>query len=276
MTRFLAVAALGLTLAMAPAAQAADPAEGKISRSAPKLKWSGASDFGFITTFSQIFTNAAGAPTVCEPSPSCDVFSLEVVDGGGTVQFDATTTATITYVEVVKPDGSVLYADGIDPEGKDDPTTKLKIAKAPAGTYTVRVAVNSLTPETYAGSATLSFPDEAPAAAPVAVAPTAVTAPAAAPATPDCAFRTTKASARKAKRKLAVKVRCTGEVTGVTLQLKRGSTVLSRIALPRLAGDATVAFKLKRALKAGRYSLVLAGKTAGGNLGVSGMLKLSR
>ena len=267
----LAATAATLALTAAAPALAADPESGSVSFAAPEVKWSGVSTGGFVTTFSQIFINAAGEQQPCA-APSCDTFTLEVKDSAD-LNVEVESASTITYLQVEKPDGTVVYNDGIEVEGEeDDPVTKLKIKKAPVGTYLVQAAVNSPAEEPYTGRATLVTPPPAvaPVAPPVAAPPTA-----ARPAPATLSAKAGRLSARKLakSRKLPLTLSTTAPVTGVRVVLASRGKAVATGKLASLSGSKRFTLKLRRKLEPGRYALVL---EAAGAAGTKTTLKVRR
>ena len=262
-------------------ASAAEPATGTVSKSSRVAKWSGQSTVGATTTFTQIFTNNFGLPTgtICQ-APSCDTYTLTVADAGEDLTVVTNTAiATITYVEVVKPDGGIVYVDGIDEEGKEDKKTTVKIKNAPAGDYTVKVAVNALTDESYTGTASLVAP---PAPAPDAEVPAAPAPAQPAPAEPakpaaSISISTSKASLRKLKGRLPVSLSSTAPLTAVTVALRQGTKTIAVAKLAKVDGAARATLRPKRMPKPGRFTIVVTGRSADGTaVGAKAPLKLSR
>jgi hypothetical protein len=149
--RPLALAALVVGSALAPA-NAADPAEGTLSKSVKEAKWRGeASGYGVIP----VNTVQNTAPLVCE-QPICDKYTLKVADAGGDVKISVMDDFGLGFVQVdiKKPGGDWEY--NLGPETKP---TVVSVKNAPAGDYELRITTND--PPTfgaYAGTATLTFP----------------------------------------------------------------------------------------------------------------------
>jgi hypothetical protein len=272
-----ALAALPILLLTAVPALAADPGTGTVSNAAPKVTWKGTSNAGFITTFGEIFINAAGEKQPCQ-APSCDTFTLEVKDVGD-LNLQVTGESSITYLQVEKPDGTVVYNDGIEPDGTDpDPVTKLKIKKAPVGSYKVQYAANDFTEETIEGLATLGTPVAAAPAAPATPAAPAAPAAVAAPAPATVSAKAGKLSARKlAKtRKLPLTLTASAPVTAVKVVLASKGKAVATGTLAKLTGTAKFNLKLRKKLKPGRYDLVVEGKDGGATVGTKSAVKVAR
>ena len=269
MRRSFAGATVALLAAVPAIAIAADPEAGSVSTASPTVKWEGVSSAGAVTTFSQIFINSAGEKTPCQ-APSCDTFTLDVKDSAD-LNVTVTSEATITYLQIEKPDGSIVYNNGIEPEGADpEYDTKLRIKKAPVGTYKIQAAVNAFDPDyAYQGEAVLGTP--APPAPPVAPAPptaeTPASPPAAAPAPATITAKAGKLSARKLARtkKLPLTLNASAPVSGVKVILGAKGKAVATGSIKNLSGTAKYALKLRRKLKPGRYDLVVEGKDANGS-----------
>jgi hypothetical protein len=269
------VTALTILALSSPAAYAADPATGTVSKSATTVKWTGQSDFGATHTFPWIFTNVVGdSPSPCQ-APSCDTFTLTVAESGDLTIDVTSDTSTITCVEIVKPDGSWVYNSGND---DDSNTTTTTIKRAKPGEYSVHVAINAVDFADYSGTATLNFPPPPKPVVPdtpAAAAPTtpATAQPPAAPAAPSVSVAATKVSARKAKRRLSVALSSTGPVANVRVVLRKGSKVVATGTLLELDGKGKLTLKLKKALKAGSYSIAV---SVPGGAGAVAPLKVTR
>jgi hypothetical protein len=266
------VAALAVLAVSSPAAVAADPESGSLSKSSPSVSWTGVSDIGFLTTYSWIVTDVVGedAPVLCQ-APSCDTFSLNVAEAGADLVVAVTAGQEITGVVIEHPDGSRTYDEGIEPE----PTTTVRLRRAKAGDYTVRVAVTGIDAEPYKAVAGLEFPavPKPAVTAPAATAPAPAAAPAPVAAAPGVAVAATKVSARKAKRRLSVALSSTGPVANVRVVLRKGSKVVATGTLLELDGKGRLTLKLKKALKAGSYSIAV---SVPGGAGATAPLKVTR
>jgi hypothetical protein len=275
----------GITFAFLAAvpALAAEPESGAVSTASPSVQWTGVSSGGFVTTFSQIFINTAGQKTPCQ-APSCDTFTLDVKDSAD-LNVEVTSEATITYLQIEKPDGEIVYNNGIEPEGTEpDYTTKIRIKKAPAGTYKVQSAVNSTAEEAYSGKAALAVaapaaPPAQPGSPPPATAPPSSPSPSSAPAPATVSVKAGKLSARKLakRRRLPLTLSASGPVTGVKIVLAAKGKAVAVGKLAELEGTKKFQLKLKKKLKPGRYDLAVEGKDANGNtVGVKTTVKIRR
>jgi methionine-rich copper-binding protein CopC len=276
-TRLLLVPATAAVLATAVPALAADPSSGTVSAATPTASWSG-DVIGPVWTFASI---VQPDDTFCAP-PSCDTYTLTVADGPADLTVAATSEdSSITTLYVKKPDGSGVFADGIDPEASPNPTTTVKVKKAVNGTYTVNVGVDTATTGSYGGLASLAVPGAAPAPA-NPVTPPSVTPPASSPApAPASASLTTKApklSARKLKKgkKVAFTVSTTKPVTDLVAQLRKGSTVVGTGKLASLGGSGKVSVKLAKKLKKGTYTLALTAKDGASTVGATVPVKVTK
>ena len=278
--RLLMLPVAVLAAALPTLAVAADPGTGTISTASPRVEWKGSTTGGFATTFSQIFVNVAGEQEPCQ-APSCDEFALELADAGDLTVAITADGSTISYVQVVKPDGSAVFADGIDPEGKEDNTTTLKIKKAPKGAYKVQTAQNSPLDDGYSAFAQLgtAAPAPAPAAPAATPAPAPTSAPAPARPTASLTVKAGRLSARTIakRRRLSLGLSTTSPVTDVKASLARGSKVVATGALARLDSTGRITLKLKgRSFKAGTYSLVVAARDGAATVGTRIALKIAR
>jgi hypothetical protein len=267
----------GVAAALAAAAVpalAADPGEGTVSASAPKVSWKGQSINGGATTIPAV--GNGGAP-VCQ-APSCDTFALTVKDSADLIVFaDAPDSGGFTMVQIVKPDGEKVYNSGAEGET----STKVRIKKAPAGDYKVEIATNALDPMEYSAYAELvvppppvapAQPGATPTPAPT-TAPPATTAPQAEPGA-NLGLKTRSLSARRAKKKPALVVTADREVTQVKATLKKGKKVVGKASLAKLAGSGKLTFKLRKALKAGSYTVSLSAKQGTRTVGLAAKLKV--
>ena len=250
-------------LAAAPgSARGAEPASGAVSAGSPAVTWSGTSSQGFFTTFGQVFINGLGGRTPCE-APSCDTFTLDVrTPGDLTVQ--VTSEASIAYLQVEKPDGGLVYESGTDR------TSRLMIPGAPAGTYRVQTAVNTLAAEAYTGVAGLPAPPPAVAAPP----------PPPPPARPTTiGVRARRLSARKLRRtgRLPLTITAGARVTRVRIVLARDGRAIAFGRLASVQGRRRLALRLPRRLSRGRYDLVVEARDRDGELvGVLTRLRIRR
>lgn len=262
MRRHLAGAIVALLAAASPAA-AADPASGTVSNASPVVTWAGTSSGGFVTTFAQIFVTAAGEDMPCQ-APSCDTFTLEVKDVAD-LNVKVASEQPITYLQIVKPDGSVVYNNGIETAGDPDNETKLRIKRAAVGTYQIQAATNTTDPNyPYTGEAVLGTPAAAAAPAPTVATPAPAEPAPAAPAT--VSAKAGKLSARKlAKtRRLPLTLTTTAPLSGVKVVLAAKGKAIATGTLASLNGTAKYSLRLRRKLKPGRYDLAVEGADAAG------------
>lgn len=254
-----AVAVASALATVTPAAPAAEPSGGAVSFASPSVTWTGESSYGFLTTFSQIVINLTGEKQPCQ-APSCDTFLLEVKDVGD-LQVEVTADSSITYLQIEKPDGSVVYNEGVEIEGEEpDPVTRLRIKRAPTGTYKVEAAVNDVYPAAIEGRATLIAPP-----APVVAPPAPAAAPEPAPAA-SVFTRVGRLSARRLARtrRLPLTLHATAPLTSVRLALTARRRTVATGRLARLEGTRKHALRLKRKLKPGRYRLTVSGRDGTG------------
>jgi len=279
--RALLICCSALAVGVIPAF-AADPESGTVSNASPRVEWGGTTINGGATTIPAI-TN--GGTVVCQ-APSCDTFDLTLADTGDlTVSVSSEGTGGFLLLEIVKPDGEVVYNGGAE----NETSTTTKIKKAPAGAYAVRVAVNSLLDDAYKAFAQLGgaappavvggndpkpppSPDPQPTPVPGSGSQPAPASPAAV-----LSLNTKKLSARKVKRAPKFAVSTSSPVTEFTAVLKKGKKTLGKGKLAKLDSKATVKLKLKKALKKGSYTVMLRAKDRDGRIvGTTAKLKIVR
>jgi len=270
--------------ALAAPALAADPESGTLSKSSPQVKWSGSTTNGGATTIPAV---ANGGAEACV-SPSCDTFALKIADAGGNLKIkaDAPDTGGFLMVQLVKPDGSKIYAGGAEAET----STTVALKNAPAGDYKVEIAANSLNEVQHTAVADLAFvsaaPPEDPSATPTPT-PTATAPPSGSggptppPAQQPAATLTAKAgklSARKVnkRKRFAVSVSTTKTVSNVVVRLMKGSKTLANGSLASLTGTKSITVKFKRKLKAGSYVIAVAAKDGGQPVGTRIPVKIKK
>ena len=201
----LALAALALLPATA---SAAEPATGTVSAASPKVTWSGTIQGGilFHNTYFYEGTTADSAGTLPCQAPGCDTFTLENAEGGVDLMLElASDQSPDISMRIQDPSGTWTYYDGWS---DGSPATKVRLKKAPKGTYVINVVIRRLgtTQPTavddtsdYKGTASLAFP------APAVIPPTLpFVPPATAPAQPAPAK---KPSAKAACQKKAKKIK---------------------------------------------------------------------
>lgn len=208
MRRLLTVLAV---LAVPASASAAEPEKGSVSASSPKTAWAGTlqNPYVFHNLFNYEPTAEITGQVPCE-APGCDTFTLDVADGGVDLALEVVSDQTEDMsLRIQDPSGAWTYYPGW---GDGSKPTKVKIKKAPKGTYVINVVARvfgSTNPTAvtdtadYKGSAALAVPAPAPAPAPPAAAPTP--APAPSPASQPAPAKKKKSAARvkcekKAKR----------------------------------------------------------------------------
>jgi hypothetical protein len=247
-------------------ANAATPANGTVSKAAPKTAWTG------TLAESAIAYNAfnQGQPVPCE-TPTCDSFALTVADAGADLVLnikppgDVATGFRITY-----PDGKQEF-DGADATEAKGHTITIK--NAAKGEY-ILDAVNAFfgSPGDYSATAELRFGGAAPAPA---AEPTATpgsggsgSGASGAPGTPGApaqpgaqtaklTIKAGKQSAKKLKKKKSFVATVTSNeaVTKVNVVLAKGAKQVGAGTLAQLNGSGKVKIKLKGKPKPGKYSM---------------------
>lgn len=265
--RILAAAALAAAaIATAVPALAAEPESGTISNASPRVDWKGETINGGLTTLPAVVNGGTVAGCV---APSCETFALTLADAGDlTVTASSPNDRKFVMVEIVKPDGSTIYNGGTETES----STTVKIKKAATGDYEVRIANNALEIEPYEAFAHLPI---VAAAAPAEPAPQPQPQPAARPAA-TLSVVTKSLSARRSRKKAKLSISSSGPVSDVVVQLRKGSKALATGRLAQLNGRGTVALKLKRALKKGRYTVAVAAKDGDRPVGATAPLKVKK
>jgi hypothetical protein len=249
-----------LAVGSVTAANAATPADGTVSKSNPKLAWTGQ------LAESAIAYNAflVGAPTPCS-APTCDTFTLTVAEEGVDLVLNIKPAAdTETGFRITKPDGSVDFNAAGSTAAKGHTIT---IEKASKGQYTLD-AVNTFVgiPNDYKATAELRFGG---AALPPTAEPTVAPAPGepngsgnsssgAPPAqTARLTIKAGKQSAKKLKKAkyFTVAVTSNEPVAKVKVVLARGTTQVGGGTLAQLNGHGKVNVRIKSKLKPGKYSM---------------------
>ena len=259
--RLICVLLAMLTLTAA-AATAADPPNGKVSKDAPQVKWTGSLTQPYAGGYVPFFATDGAADTPCQ-APSCDRFELEVTDGPANLDFQLTMTSIeggFDTIRIIKPDGEVVYA-----ADQEDGPLKQRIKNAPNGKYLVDVTSGSKTQAEYEAVATLAVAG-APAAPAPSTTPVPVTPPSTDPTPVAVTATTPKVSARKANkaRKIVVTVN-TSRDAAVRAELKRGKKTVAAGG-GRVDGTGKVTMKVKGKLKPGAHTLVVTasdGQTVG-------------
>lgn len=263
----MALACAALAVASVTAV-ASTPSSGKVSKAAPKTQWSGSNISGAVA-FNAINQNDT---TPCE-APSCDSYSLEVVDPGGELSIkvglalEASEGDATALVRVTDPAGKALVSSGPSSAAKP---FKVTVKNAAAGVYTVDVTDSFVCcgPSEYAASAELSF--GAPAGTPEA--PAAPAAPNAAPA-PSFSVKAATVSAKKVNKakKLAATLTSSAKLSQVRVILVQGKKQFGAGTLASLDGTAKATVKLKRKLKKGTYAFAASGIDGQGRKVVAGV-----
>lgn len=245
-------------------ANAAEPSSGTISNASPKVEWGG-------TLASSGITNNAwsGDPEFPCRAPACDSFALKVADPG-------TVTVTLNMlstnadgsdpgcgIRIIDSTGTAKWYDGSCSEKS---AMKVVLKSAPAGDYTIDVASSHICcgPEDYTASAFLPG-GTAPAPGVPPITPPPAPTPAAQPEVKLTAkVPTLSASKLKKSKKFVATLKSTGPLTAVNALLVNKSKQLGSGSRPSLNGTGKVTVKIKKALKAGTYSLSVGGKDSQG------------
>ena len=254
---------LSTTLAAIAAlpALASDPSEGTVSPTSPTTAWSGevqASSVGYT-----LYTVAGQSPSDSCDQPHCDTYTLKVEGGGNLTLTIESDTEALNEIDIAleKADGSMVVFTGSDGKAKGT------IKNLPAGTYPIYVwgvvgASSGNIAFDYKASAALPAAAPAPAPGPApAPAPdpgTGSPQPQPAPAAPaTMSVKAPKASARKLNKskRFTVKLSSSAQVKNVVLALKKGKRTVGTAKLAGFDGSGTVAVRLKKKLRAGRYAL---------------------
>lgn len=202
-------AVLLTALAVPASAQAATPESGTVSAASPKVAWEGTVQNGILfhnTYFYEGTTLAAGGTLPCQ-APGCDTFTLENADGASDLNLElASEQSPDISLRIQDPSGTWTYHNGWN---DSSPVTRVKLKKAPKGTYVINVVIRRLgttnptavddTSDYKATAALAVAPPPVAAPAPPAAAP----APAPAPAQPAPARKpSAKAACQKKARKI--------------------------------------------------------------------------
>lgn len=249
-------------LSVTAVAIAADPPNGKVSKDAPQVKWTGSLTQPYGGGYVPFFATEGSADTPCQ-APSCDRFELEVADGPANLDFQLTMTSIeggFDTIRIIKPDGEVVYV--VDQE---DSPLKTRIKNAPNGKYLVDVTSGSKTQAEYEAVATLAVAG-APAAPAPTTTPVPVTPPSTDPAPVGVTATAPKVSARRANksRKIVLTVN-TSRDAAVRAELKRGKKTVAAGG-GRVNGTGKVTMKVKGKLRPGAHTLLVTasdGQTVG-------------
>jgi hypothetical protein len=248
-----ALAAVVMLLALAPRAGAAQPSAGSVANSDPALIWKGtASGSPFI--WADILLAARDHPILCA-SPFCDTFVLHVVDSRDLRIESSSCADDVTAVEVEQPDGSRLFADGLE----GSPRTIVDLIAAPAGTYRVRTLVNVLPDATgaYIGHATLTVP--------------------AARATLTARNRTVPDTRATSGDRVRIGLVATAPITSLRAVLRGAHrSIVGKARLAALDGRGSIVFTLSRTLRPGRYRVAITADDGAGAIHAAAVLRVSR
>jgi nitrogen fixation protein FixH len=263
--------------AVAAPALASDPSSGTVSNAAPSVTWKGtAPGYGVVPT--NILVTTAGEDPQCPPQ-TCDTFKLTVADQADlTVSAACKTDGQFTELHVKKPDGTTLYVQSA--AGKP---ASIKVKNAAKGDYTIEVITNDDVSSGGDYTATATLGSTKPAASPT---PGASATPGATPPPSNSgsgsqpaatlSLKTKSASAKKARKKLSLGVGSSKPVTNVQEALIKGKKVVANAKLASLGASGKLAFKLRKALKAGAYTVAITAKDGTQTVGVRAPLKIKK
>jgi hypothetical protein len=247
-----AIATVAATLVCAEQAIGATPPTGQVSAASPDVFWQGTAQ-GAPLGYANPVVARAGLPMLCEPSV-CDVFTLDVADSADLRIESSSCEDPVTEVEVQKPDGSRIFADG----NADSPRTVIDIPRAPQGQYVVRTSVNVLPPArgAYVGQAHLAIPR---------------------PITMSIASATiSHTHARKGSR-VSFFVATTAPVTALKAVLRSRAAVVGVARLANLDDRVQLRLRLSRSLRPGRYGLTVRAHSGDGVVpAATGVLRVRR
>ena len=207
MRRLTVPLALLAVAALPGSAVAADPEAGSVSAASPKVEWTGTLQNPYLlhNLYNYEGTTPIGAGTLPCQAPMCDTFTLDVADGGVdlTLELFSEQSPDIS-LRVQDPSGTWTYYDGWSDAA---PVTKVRIKKAPKGSYVINVVARvfgSTNPTAVQDTADYKGVASLAVAPPVVAAPAPLPAPAAAPK-PAPAKK--KSSARAACQKKAKRIK---------------------------------------------------------------------
>jgi len=278
------IAALAAASLAAPATAAAEPDRtATLSADAAEFTFDGTSASGTHVYESNLLPFD---PEFCSKTPDsyCDITHFEIKSGGPVglrVSLDEFTTPVSDFdLYVYKSDAAGAVGTEVDNSGNIPGEAEEVIVSGaapgyylavvpyffvPGGGFKGTIAVTDATP---VGEAPPAEPppggDPAPAPPPPGGGDPAPSPPAAPAALP---FKAAKSigSARKARKskRLAFRVSAGEAISGLTVQLRKGSKVLGTARLASLPkGSRTLKLRVKR-LKAGSYTLVATGSVGG-------------
>jgi hypothetical protein len=250
-TRLLLGAALA-GLVAAPAGRAAEPREGEVSTTSPTVVWSGQAS-GSPVVWANLALGASNLPILCE-RPFCDLFTLRVAHTADLEIESNSCLDPMTQVEVERPDGSRVFADGLE----GSPRTLVHIPAAATGTYRVRTLVNA-PPGAEAGYRGRARLKVAPARAVLRARGRAVS-------------RTRAASGKKVRISLTT----TSPLTAIRGILRAKGSVVGSGARNALAERGTLVVTLSRRLRPGAYRLGVVADDGRGSVFATATVRVSR
>jgi len=245
---------------LASTAVAATPESGTVSKSSPRVDWTGQTIGSYFTRVPAAITANDTVP--CE-APSCDSFALTVADSANlTVAADigqpADNAGAVT-IRIRKPDNSVVVGSSDADSVSAGKHYKIVIKNAPTGAYTVEYWNNFFDgPIDYNGYAELAVasatppPNDGTSAPP----PPGGTPPGQTEAI-DLQVKVGKVSSRKLRksRKFPATITVSREVSSVTATFAKGKKTLGKGTLGRTSGTKKLTVKTAKKVKKGTYSL---------------------
>ena len=215
--RRLIITAAALALALPATVSAATPETATVSAASPKAGWTGTIQGGIL--FHNTYNYEPAGTLPCQ-APGCDTFTLQNAEGNADLLIEvASEQSPDISLRIQDPSGTWTYHNGWS---DSTPATKVRLKKAPKGTYVINVVIRRLgtTQPTavddtsdYTGTATLLVaapvitPPSVPPATTPAPDPPAKPAPAKKPSAKAACQKKAKKIKNKRKRKAALK-RC--------------------------------------------------------------------
>ena len=262
----------------ATVANAADPANGTIGSSAPKVSWGG------TLTSSGIFYNAwANDPTIECSAPACDTFTLTIADGPHpvTIKYNILSTNADgsdpgAGIRIKFPDGSYQYTQG---NASETTAMAVKLKNAVAGEYVIDTVTSHACcgPEDYTASAEITGA-AAPSPGPTTggggtTTPPPTGGPTPPTASPQLTVKAGKASAKKLSKskRLTLTATSTGNLNNVSAKFLKGKKTVGSAKLVRLNGTAKMILKLKGKIKKGTYTATVSGTDDQGRVVTTGI-----
>lgn len=264
----------------ATAAYAADPSEGTIGSSAPKVDWKGELQGSGI--YYQAWVDDPTVP--CPGLPLCDPFKLTVADGPHPVTIKLHILSTNVDgsdpgagIRIRNPDGSYQYTQG---NASETTAMVLKLKNVAKGDYEVTTVASHVCCGTdpYTASAEITGAAAPSTGTTTTTPPTGSQPPAPAPA-PQLTVKVGKASAKKLNksRKLTLTATTTAPLNNVTAALLKGKKAVGSAKLARLSGTAKIVLKLKGKIKKGTYTATVSGTDEQGRQTTTGVkVKVSK